>query len=695
MPKKKVADTLDSIRKFSGIVDRRGRIQFASEDAIKALGYSDEDILQKPFWEASWFRDSPKSQKTVKDGVLGALGGKSAECRVQIFAKEGTPHSVTFNINPLKGTEGDIVGITAEAEPLEEEERPIAEEKTEEPEAPSERIDSILELMEEAYFETDSGDTLTLVSPSAARLLGYKSPEETAGLRTAELWANPDERDKFLVQLSRKGKAEGYQTTLLTKDGTEVPVEINARLLLDAKGEMAGSQCVFTDISDRISLEEQLEEARARSEKAPAEIGAEVDEKTKQALRESQERLEEAERRYRAVFDTPLYWVFLIDGQGVMLDANDETIRRMGYPREEYAGKISLLDFVHPEDAQTAMEAHMEALSKGYNEHPVEIRVITKSGEEIWVESCGFVIEQDGENYRGLGIARDITERKRNEEALQEAEKRYRAVFDNPLNMVYLFDEQGLFLDASEATLAHMGYSRKDLGTLTFQEVVHPDDIPLVLQSLSVTTETEYMDKPIEVRVRTKLGEILFIETYAYVLDKSEGHLRILALARDITLRKEADAEIKDYQDRLREAMAKLRLSYEELSTPVVQLWDHVLAMPLIGILDTARVQNVMDVLLAKIVETRAQVVLLDVTGVASMDTQVTDRILQTVAATELLGTECILTGVKPEIAQAMVHIGVDMTNLITKRDLQEGLKYALSSRENDLGDTTSETISL
>jgi rsbT co-antagonist protein RsbR len=690
MPKKNVADTWDSIRKFSGIVDRRGRIQFASEDAIKALGYSDEDILQKPFWEASWFRDSPKSQKTVKDGVLGALGGKSAECRVQVFTKEGTPHSVTFNINPLKGTEGDIVGITAEAEPLEEEERPIAEEKTEEPEAPSERVDSILELMEEAYFETDSRDTLTLVSPSATRLLGYKSPEETVGLRTAELWANPDERDKFLVQLSRKGKAEGYQATLLTKDGAEVPVEINARLLLDAKGEMVGSQCVFTDISDRISFEEQLEDARARSEKA-AETSADVDEKTKQAVQESEERL-------RIIFNNVSDAIVLGDATGTIISTNDRIADICGFNPEELIGRSFLeLDVFDSEQLSELTELFTECISQKRSVQPVlTAQAKHKDGHEIVLEVKATILMNAGGKPEGfLCTLTDVTERKRNEEALQEAERRYRAVFDNPLNMVFIFDERGVFLDASDMTLQHMGYTREDLGSITFQDVAHPDDLPLALQSLTGSLETGYMDKLLEMRVRTKLGEVLFIETYAHVIDQSEGHFRILALARDITLRKEADAEIRDYQDRLKEAMAKLRLSYEELSTPVVQLWDHVLAMPLIGILDTARVQNVMDVLLAKIVETRAQVVLLDVTGVASMDTQVTDRILQTVAATELLGTECILTGVKPEVAQAMVHIGVDMTDLITKRDMQEGLKYALSSRENGSGVTTSETISL
>jgi rsbT co-antagonist protein RsbR len=153
----------------------------------------------------------------------------------------------------------------------------------------------------------------------------------------------------------------------------------------------------------------------------------------------------------------------------------------------------------------------------------------------------------------------------------------------------------------------------------------------------------------------------------------------IVANYRDISERKRAEEELKAYQERLKDALTKLRVSYEELSTPVVQIWDHVLAIPLIGILDTSRAKNVMDVLLNKIVETRAEVVVLDVTGVATMDTQVTNHLLQTAASTELLGAECVITGIRPEVAQAMMHIGVDFTRLNTKRDLQEGLKYALA----------------
>ena len=85
-----------------------------------------------------------------------------------------------------------------------------------------------------------------------------------------------------------------------------------------------------------------------------------------------------------------------------------------------------------------------------------------------------------------------------------------------------------------------------------------------------------------------------------------------------------------------------------------------------------------MDTLLNRIVETRAQVVILDVTGVAGIDAQVANYLLETALSTELLGTECVITGITPEVAQTMVHLGTDLRQLVTKRDLQEGLRYAL-----------------
>ncbi|HEX2866765.1 MAG TPA: STAS domain-containing protein [Ignavibacteriales bacterium] len=115
-----------------------------------------------------------------------------------------------------------------------------------------------------------------------------------------------------------------------------------------------------------------------------------------------------------------------------------------------------------------------------------------------------------------------------------------------------------------------------------------------------------------------------------------------------------------------------------ELSTPVVQLWNGILALPLIGTLDSERTQVVMESLLTKIVETGSYVAIIDITGVPTVDTLVAQHLLKTVAAAKLMGAECIISGIRPQIAQTIVHLGVNLEDVTTKATMAEALKTAL-----------------
>ncbi|BAO88135.1 STAS domain-containing protein [Caballeronia cordobensis] len=115
-----------------------------------------------------------------------------------------------------------------------------------------------------------------------------------------------------------------------------------------------------------------------------------------------------------------------------------------------------------------------------------------------------------------------------------------------------------------------------------------------------------------------------------------------------------------------------------ELSTPVVQLWDGILALPLIGTLDSARTQVVMENLLQKIVETGAAISIIDITGVPTVDTLVAQHLLKTVAAARLMGADCIISGIRPQIAQTIVHLGVNLSNVTTKASLAAAFVVAL-----------------
>jgi rsbT co-antagonist protein RsbR len=115
-----------------------------------------------------------------------------------------------------------------------------------------------------------------------------------------------------------------------------------------------------------------------------------------------------------------------------------------------------------------------------------------------------------------------------------------------------------------------------------------------------------------------------------------------------------------------------------ELSTPVVKLWDGILALPMIGTLDSARTQMVMESLLQKIVETESQIAIIDITGVPTVDTLVAQHLLKTVTALRLMGADCIISGVRPQIAQTIVHLGVDLQGVTTKANLADALALAL-----------------
>ena len=111
-----------------------------------------------------------------------------------------------------------------------------------------------------------------------------------------------------------------------------------------------------------------------------------------------------------------------------------------------------------------------------------------------------------------------------------------------------------------------------------------------------------------------------------------------------------------------------------ELSTPVVKLWDGILALPMIGTLDSARTQVVMESLLQKIVDTGSEMAIIDITGVPTVDTLVAQHLLKTVTALRLMGAECIISGIRPQIAQTIVHLGVDLQGVITKANLADAL---------------------
>jgi rsbT co-antagonist protein RsbR len=133
------------------------------------------------------------------------------------------------------------------------------------------------------------------------------------------------------------------------------------------------------------------------------------------------------------------------------------------------------------------------------------------------------------------------------------------------------------------------------------------------------------------------------------------------------------------FQKGREEVIVRQQQEMLELSTPVVQIWQGIVTLPLIGTLDSARTQIVMESLLSRIVETGAATAIIDITGVPTVDTLVAQHLLKTVAAARLMGADCIISGIRPQIAQTIVHLGVDLGDVVTKATLADALALAFT----------------
>jgi rsbT co-antagonist protein RsbR len=142
-----------------------------------------------------------------------------------------------------------------------------------------------------------------------------------------------------------------------------------------------------------------------------------------------------------------------------------------------------------------------------------------------------------------------------------------------------------------------------------------------------------------------------------------------------------AQHTVAEYQRMREDVIARQQQELLELSTPVVKLWDSVLAVPMIGTLSSTRTQLVLESLLQRIVDTGSQLAIIDITGVPTVDTLVAQHLLKSVTAIRLMGADCIISGVRPQIAQTIVHLGVDLRDIVTKATLADAFAVALQRR--------------
>ncbi len=165
-----------------------------------------------------------------------------------------------------------------------------------------------------------------------------------------------------------------------------------------------------------------------------------------------------------------------------------------------------------------------------------------------------------------------------------------------------------------------------------------------------------------------KNGKEAYIQaSYNPILDLNGKPVKVLKIATDVT-----------EQKRLEEERTKQAALIMEMSTPVMRLWDNILLLPIVGLVDSKRVQLIMETVLQRIVDYETKVIILDIQGVPSVDSAVANHLIKVTKATRLMGCSCIVTGISPEISQALVNLGIELTDILTQATLKDGVSTSL-----------------
>jgi rsbT co-antagonist protein RsbR len=258
---------------------------------------------------------------------------------------------------------------------------------------------------------------------------------------------------------------------------------------------------------------------------------------------------------------------------------------------------------------------------------------------------------------------------------LRQSQHLLNAVLENSPSMISVTDSLGRYILVNRRVEQLLARPRAEILGRTYAELVPPERAEEIMErDRSVMSRCEAEDS--EEQISTAAGEVRHFLTTRFPLTDTSGAVTgVCAIATEITERKRATEERTALQLQVIEAQ---RAALRELSTPLIPLAEGVLVMPLVGTIDAARAEQILQTLLDGVSAERARVAILDITGVKIVDAQVASALIRAAHAVRLLGAQVILTGIRAEVAQTLVQIGTELGDLTTRSTLQSGIAHAV-----------------
>jgi PAS domain S-box-containing protein len=391
--------------------------------------------------------------------------------------------------------------------------------------------------------------------------------------------------------------------------------------------------------------------------------------------------LGEARIPFAAFFERIPRPILVYRADGLAVAVNEQACAFYNFPKEAVVGRFNVLH-------------DPESLARGFVEpflRALEGEVITLpatpydsraegSGEVIaryWFEVV-YVPFQDEAGARFVAtVVRDVTANKEAEAQQRRTDALLKAIIDNAPFLIYARDAEGRFTVANRQTETSLGKGRGELLGLSLQQLV-PRELADKLDAVDHVALASSAPLFAEDRVETPDGARVFMTT-KFALRDDEGKVTgVCGISAEITERVRAEEQNRLLQEQM------LRVQEETLrsiSTPLLPIAPGVLVVPLVGQMTRERADQVIETLLHGVSDQQARIAIFDVTGVSEAGPEVTDALVRAARSVRLLGAEIVITGIRPSVAQALVHLDAELGGIVTRGTLERGVAYALSVR--------------
>jgi rsbT co-antagonist protein RsbR len=330
-----------------------------------------------------------------------------------------------------------------------------------------------------------------------------------------------------------------------------------------------------------------------------------------------------------------------------------------------------------PDNSEVDAGVVIGAIMQGDGFWRGELTYQHKDGTPLPIQASVFVAYDDRGEILGIpAIVRDITEQQRREKELHQQAQ----IQEQVRGSIVVVDMQGIITSWNRDSARLFGYTAEEIIGKPIASLYPPEEQERLITEV-IGPLQEQGELETESMVWTKTGERFpVLLSLSLLRDDSGTPVGMIGFSTDLREQKQMEAERAAMQEQIIDAQ---RSALRELSTPLIPITDEVVIMPLIGTLDSGRAQQVMEALLEGVSQYQADLVILDITGVSVVDTQVAQAFIQAAQAVRLLGAQVMLTGIQPQIAQTLVHLGVDLSSIQTQGSLQAGIAAALKKRQH------------